>query len=296
MFEKAIEKALEFTRPLHTISRTYGGLVMPGTATLFFVNDNGVAVTCKHVLDLIPGADTINQTYLNFKEEKSRIANDSKFKRNINGLELKYKYNNETTVQLKNKFMNCFDKIEQITYHAHPTLDLAILEFKGFTKIMYTSHATFIKDSKNIKQGKYLCRTGFPFPEFNNFKHNPATDDIEWTEEGINASPSFPIDGIITRFVGDTTGKISGIEMSTPGLRGQSGGPLFDINGIVYGMQFATHHLHLGFDNKDTEIITNGKKSKVSNFPFLHVGRCIHVDEIKAFLTEHRIDFTEADQ
>jgi len=27
MFKKAIEKALEFTRPLHTISRTYGGLV-----------------------------------------------------------------------------------------------------------------------------------------------------------------------------------------------------------------------------------------------------------------------------
>ncbi|MEO5783811.1 MAG: hypothetical protein ABIQ07_11090, partial [Ginsengibacter sp.] len=82
MFEKAIEKALEFTRPLHTISRTYGGLVLPGTATMFFVNDNGIAVTCKHVLDLIPGADKINQTYLKFKEEKSRIANDSKFKRN----------------------------------------------------------------------------------------------------------------------------------------------------------------------------------------------------------------------
>ena len=295
MFEKAIEKALEFTRPLHTISRTYGGLVLPGTATIFFVNDNGVAVTCKHVLDLIPGADKINQAYSNFKEEKSRIANDGKFRRNLSGLELKYKYNNETTVQLKNMFMNCFDKIEAITCHAHPTLDLAILEFKGFTKIMYTAHAAFIKDSKNIKQGKYLCRTGFPFPEFNNFKHNPTTDDIEWTEEGINASPSFPIDGIVTRFVGDTTGKISGIEMSTPGLRGQSGGPLFDTNGIVYGMQFATNHLHLGFDNKDTEIIANGKKSKVSNFPFLHVGRCIHVDEIKAFLTEHKIAFTEAD-
>jgi|ERR1035437_63930 hypothetical protein len=295
MFEKAIEKALEFTRPLHTISRTYGGLVSPGTATLFFVNDNGVAVTCKHVINLIPSADNLNLTYSKFKEERNNLVKDNKYKRNLNGLELKYKYNNETTVQLKNLFMNCFDKIEQITYHIHPTLDLAIVEFKGFTKILYTAHANFIKDSKNIKQGKYLCRTGFPFPEFNNFKHNPDTDDIEWAQEGITASPSFPIDGIVTRFVGDTTGKISGIEMSTPGLRGQSGGPLFDANGTVYGMQFATNHLHLGFDNKDIEIIANGKKSKVSNYPFLHVGRCIHVDEIKAFLTEHKIAFTEAD-
>ena len=295
MFEKAIEKTLEFTRPLHTIARTYGGLVIPGTATLFFVNGNGVAVTCKHVVNLIPSADNLNQTYAKFKEEKNKLVNDAKFKRNLNGLELKYKYNHETTVQLKIKFMNCFDKIEQIVYHVHPTLDLAIVEFKGFTKTMYTSHAAFIRDSKNIKQGKYLCRTGFPFPEFNNFKHDPLKDDIEWTDGGITASPSFPIDGIVTRFVGDTSGKISGIEMSTPGLRGQSGGPLFDVNGTVYGMQFATNHLHLGFDNKDTEIINDGKKSKVSNYPFLHVGRCIHVDPIKEFLREHKIAFSEAD-
>ena len=295
MFETAIEKALEFTRPLHTISRTYGGLVSPGTATLFFVNDTGVAVTCKHVMNLIPTADNLNLAYSKFKEERNNLVKDNKYRRNLNGLEVKYKYNSETTVQLKNMFMNCFDKIEQITFHVHPTLDLAIVEFKGFEKIMYTAHANFIKDSKNIKQGKYLCRTGFPFPEFNNFKHNPDTDDIEWTQEGITASPSFPIDGIVTRFVGDTSGKISGIEMSTPGLRGQSGGPLFDVNGTVYGMQFATNHLHLGFDNKDIEIIANGKKSKVSNYPFLHVGRCIHVDKIKAFLTEHKINFTEAD-
>ena len=146
-----------------------------------------------------------------------------------------------------------------------------------------------------MKQGKYLCRLGYPFPEFNNFKHDPIKDDIEWTAEGISASPAFPIDGIITRFVGDTSGKISGIEMSTPGLRGQSGGPLFDVNGTVYGMQFATNHLHLGFDMKEKEIVSDGKKSKVSNYPFLHVGRCIHVDEVKTFLTEHKIVFTETD-
>ncbi len=294
MFEKAIEKTLEFTRPLHSISRTYGGLVMPGTATFFFVNDNGVAVTCKHVINLIPAADNLNATFSKFKEEKSKIANDGKFKRNLKGLELKYKYNNETTVQLKNNFMNCFDKIEQIVYHLHPTLDLAIMEFKGFTKKLYPSHATFINDSKNIKQGKYLCRIGYPFPEFNNFKHDSLKDDIEWTNEGNTGSPPFPIDGIITRFLGDTTGKITGIEMSTPGLRGQSGGPLFDVDGIVYGMQFATNHLHLGFDIKEREILNEGKKSKVSNFPFLHVGLCVHVDQIKEFLREHKIDFTES--
>lgn len=295
MFEKAIEKTSEFTRPIHSISRTYGGIVLPGTSTFFFVNDNGVALTCKHVLDLISAADVLNQTFNGFKEERNKIAKDGKFKKNLKGLELKYKYSNETTVQLKNNFINCFDKIDQIVYHAHPTLDLAILEFKGFTNKFYTSHASFIKDSKNIKQGKYLCRLGFPFPEFNNFKHNTSADDIEWTNEGNASSPTFPIDGIVTRFLGDGAGKVIGIEMSTPGLKGQSGGPLFDPNGTIYGMQYGTNHLHLGFDIMDREIVNDGKKSKVSNFPFLHVGLCVHVDAIKEFLTERKVAFTETD-
>jgi hypothetical protein len=294
MFESAIENVLKFTRPLHNITRTYGGLISPGTATFFFVNDAGVAVTCKHVSNLIPGAENLNQTFLKFKAERDKLPKDNKFNRNLQGLEAKYKYTKQATVQLKNNFLNCFDKIEQIVCHAHPTLDLAILEFKGFSKIFYTSYATFIKDSSAIKQGKYLCRTGFPFPEFNNFKYNPDTDDIEWTTSGNPNSPSFPIDGIITRFVGEpNAGGVIGIEMSTPGLRGQSGGPLFDVNGTVYGIQSATNHLHLGFDIKDKEIVHDGKKSKVSNYPFLHVGICVHVDKIKEFLTQHNIAFKE---
>jgi len=296
LFESAIENVLKFTRPLHTISRTYGGLISPGTSTFFFVNDKGVAVTCKHVLDLIPAAESINQGFVKFKAERDKLPRDSKFRRHLQGLEIKYKYNKETTVQLKNNFLNCFDKIDQIVCHAHPSFDLAILEFKGFNNIFYNSRATFIKDGKSIRQGKYLCRIGFPFPEFNNFKHKPDTDDIEWTNTGNPNSPSFPIDGIITRFVGgQITGDIVGIEMSTPGLRGQSGGPLFDSDGKIYGMQSATNHLHLGFDMKDKEIIHDGKKSKISNYPFLHVGICVHVDKIKDFLNEHKIEFAESD-
>ena len=295
MFESAIDNVLQFTRPLHTISRTYGGLILPGSSTFFFVNNNGVAITCKHVLDLIPAADNINQSYLQFKAERERIPKDGKYKRNLQGLEIKYKYNADSTIQLKNNFLNCFDTIKEITCHAHPTLDLAIMEFKGFNKIYYTSHARFIKDNNKIKQGKSLCRIGFPFPEFNNFKHNPDTDDIEWTNTGNPNSPSFPIDGIVTRFVGSNQNEITGIEMSTPGLKGQSGGPLFDTAGNIYGMQFATNHLHLGFDMKDIEIINNGKKSKVSNYPFLHVGICVHADKIKEFLHQHNINFSLAD-
>jgi hypothetical protein len=81
--------------------------------------------------------------------------------------------------------------------------------------------------------------------------------------------------------------------LSTPGLKGQSGGPLFTKEGIVCGMQFATNHLHLGFDMKNKEVISNGEKIRITNQPCLHVGYCIHANIIKQFLQEHGVKYYE---
>ena len=295
MFETAIETISSFTRPLHTVARYYSGLVVPGASTVFFVNDQGVAITCKHVANMIISADSVNQGYNNFRTERNRLPKDGKYPQYLKNLEQKYKYGKESMVQLKTNFRNCFDKIAKIDIHMHPTLDLAILEFKGFEKIFYRYHAVFLKDGSAIRQGKYLCRLGFPFPEFTNFRLNTETDNLEWTSEGKQQSPTFPIDGIVTRFLGDPNGgALTGIEMSTPGLRGQSGGPLFDVDGVIYGMQYATKHLHLGFDLNGKEIIDGGHKTQVSNHPFLHVGLCVHVNHIKEFLKQHNISFRES--
>lgn len=292
MFIKAIETVDQFTRPIHTITRTYGGLISPGTSTLFFVNEDGVAITCKHVIGLITQADQLKINFQNFKIERAKLPKDENYSVYLANLETRFNYKSETTIQIKNNFVNTFDNISNIIIHAHPTLDLAILIFEGFKKKFYNSYATFVKEPNKIKQGKSLCRLGFPFPEYNNFRHNPETDDIEWTKTGNPNSPKFPLDGIITRFGGDGKQIIS-IEMSTPGLRGQSGGPLFDTDGVVYGMQYMTSHLYLGFDINDLEIVKDGKRTKVSNSPFLHVGHCIHVDRIKEFLNLHNVKFYE---
>ena len=296
MFIKAIEDIQKFTRPVHTIVRYYGNdFATPGTGTFFFVNDQGMAITCRHIANNIINTDAINQRYGTIKKEKDSFGTkiDGKYKKQVAALEAKYGLvNQETVIQIKNTIMDSFDSITTIDCIAHPTLDLAILKFNGFSKILYSSHATFIKNSADIRQGKYLCRYGYPFPEFNNFRYDPVQDDIEYIPTGIVGTPAFPLDGIVTRHL--TDGKqIVGIEMSTPGLRGQSGGPLFDTNGFIYGMQYATNHLHLGFDMKNKEITSEGKKIRVTNQPFLHVGHCVHVDRIKEFLTQHHIHFEQ---
>jgi hypothetical protein len=58
-------------------------------------------------------------------------------------------------------------------------------------------------------------------------------------------------------------------------------------------MQSMTNHLHLGFDMKNQEMISGGKKIKITNQPCLHVGLCVHVDVIKEFLQTNGVKYYE---
>jgi len=243
---------------------------------------------------LIVNADAIYQNYRQFQSSKGSLARDKNGGNQLRQLEERYNLRAESMIRIRNSFHNCFDQFSEITIDMHPTYDLALLRFKNYNQKLYPAHAVFARDSSFIKPGRSLCRLGYPFPEFTNFRYNAQTDDIEWTETGRLSSARFPIDGIVTRLIADPNGTISGIEMSTPGLRGQSGGPLFDTHGLIYGMQSATRHLHLGFDIQDMEVLVNNRKTKVSNYPFLNVGLCVHVDVIKAFLRERGVKFYEA--
>jgi len=294
MFVNAIDEVAKFTRPIHTITRFYGEtIVNPGTSTLFFVNELGCAITCRHVMDFLGTREAINKQYSDFKAEKDTIGKNNKYNKRLKELEEKYKYKNEVIIQMKEQFVACTNEPAlRYRWINHPTYDLSIIIFEDFKNAAYESFAYFVKESSALKQGKFLCRLGFPFHEFTNFKYNEVNDDIEWTEEGITNAPRFPMEGMLTRNF-STDGKIWGLELSTPGLRGQSGGPLFDSNSNIAGVQSATHHLHLGFDMKNFEHKANGRTIKVSNQPFLHAGICVHVDIIKEFLKSNNIKYYE---
>ena len=294
MFVNAIEEVGRFTRPIHTISRNYNdNTVTPGAATLFFVNENGVAVTCKHVINVIGNRMAINEHYNKFRAEKTAIGRNNKYNQRIKALEEAYDYKPDALIQLKELFVGVTtEPTSSYRWIHHPVYDLTILIFDNFKNPAYQSYARFIKDSSILKQGKFLCRLGFPFPEFTNYRYDEATDDIEWTQTGQVETPRFPIEGMLTRHLMHER-TIFGLELSTPGLRGQSGGPLFTTDGLVCGMQSSTNHLHLGFDMKNFELKANGKTIRVNNQPFLNVGHCVHVDIIKDFLRQNNIKYYE---
>lgn len=262
MFVKSIENISRFVRPICFVERLNNDELISKTATLFFVNDEGVAITCKHVANTLINIDKLKNKKLENTDYKDAIIS----------------------------FTDCYEIINSIQYILHPYYDIAIIKINGIGKL-YDGHCTFLKDSFEIKQGKNLCRLGFAFPEFNNYKID-SDDKLVFTNKGNQNLPLFPIDGIITRLVRDENNTY-GIELSTPGFNGQSGAPLFDEKGIVYGMQYMTKHLHLGFDITNQEIRIGNSKKIIDNYPFVNLGQCLHVNIIKDFLKQNNIPFHE---
>lgn len=260
MFERAIEIAGNFTRPIFTILRKYGHKeIIPGSATIFFVNDDAWAVTTKAVAKVFLDASTIDKKYGEFSEERKVVPREK-----VDELANSYGYTNDTVAQLKVNFVGCVDIIKGVQCKLHPTLDLALVHFEGYERLGYSKSCVLLGQGSDAKPGKMLCRLGFPFPEFKNYFYDEEKDDIKWNKEGKANTPRFPLAGMVTRLVGGPEG-IIGIELENPGIKGQEGGPVFDERGVVYGLY-----------------------SGVSKYG---LGMCIHVDRIKEFLKKENVSY-----
>jgi len=293
MFIQAIETVAAFTRSIHTISRNYGSTVIqPSASTLFFVNSDGWALTCGHVAKQLLAAEQLTARRKKFLKELSAGASGKRGKQFLRKLEKKHGFNKNETYEVYNTFFNCIKGQLNVEIKIHEKLDVALIHFKGFNKLLCNSFPVFIKNGGSLKPGKHLCRLGFPFVEFTNFAYDSDADKIHWTTTGRKETPRFPIEGMITRHIVDNEGNVVGFELSTPGLRGQSGGPAFDTEGRIWGMQASTAHLDLDFDI-DQKVIRKGKAKMVSDYAFLHVGHCIHVDALKDFMQQHQVSFHE---
>jgi len=293
MFVKAIEEASHFTRAIHTITRNINTTeITPGSATLFFVNPEGWALTCGHVVQHLFGSDQLLKRKKDYLDELFKIKGIKNERQLRKEILKKYDYIKQPIYESYNRFMNCVIGDLQFEAFLHPNLDIALIHFINFTSLICDKYPVFAKDGKNLQQGKFLCRLGFPFPEFTNYNYNEKDDKIAWNDTGRIDSPKFPIEGMVTRHLVDNSGAIIGFEMSTPGLRGQSGGPAFDQEGIIWGMQAATNHLDLDFDVKQ-EVIRNGNKTRVEDHAFLHVGHCIHINALKEFMQIHNVKYNE---
>jgi len=271
MFSKAYEIVSNFMYPVIFSSRTIDKTVNSGLCAFIILNEEGWILTVAHVnLPLIEHGrhqQERKQFQQMIKSSKRKRANPPK--ENPKWIEwIAYWWGKDGT--------NLVDK------KINSDADLMIGRLEPYDSKMVKSYPTIKKHTDN-KFGRSLCRLGYPLYQINalfdennnNFKFPPNTFPI----------PRFPIEGIYTRdvdFVKPDGTKTKFIETSSPGLKGQSGGPIFDVDGNIWSIQSRTYHHPLGFNPKVNDIEEN---------QFLNTGVGPHPTVIVDFLNKNGIKF-----
>jgi len=169
-------------------------------------------------------------------------------------------------------------------------IDLGVGRLEPFDPGSIAAYPVMKNTSKTYEPGVSLCKLGYPFYDVP-VAWDSKTNKFTCTSPDL-AFPLFPIEGILTRFVRDPTlqGKqpyaLAQLETSSPGLRGQSGGPIFDTRGRLWGIQTATAHLPLGFE---PEFMEHGEIRRQQQF--LNVGRGVHGKTIQGLLNQLGVKF-----
>jgi len=181
----------------------------------------------------------------------------------------------------------CWDGASLVDVRPLPEADLIVGRIEPFDRAWVSNYPVLKDPSRNFAQGTSLCRIGFPFHQINTTFDAKKSAFI--VDPACLPPPYFPVEGIFTRHVAagktkDGKYDIKYIETSSPGLMGQSGGPIFDCHGTVWGIQSRTKHFPLGFSPR----IQRGDREIEEN-QFLNVGEGIHAEIIAAFLKDNGV-------
>ena len=289
MYKKSIKNNSKFIIPFIQGIKLYGkDDILSNVGTMIIVNENGTLLTCKHIADEIINANISQENYPKLLNKINNLNNKEKeeFEKNNNLTE-------ETCILSIINWMLDIKNETKIEIISHPLLDLAIIKLNGI-KLKKENYPIF--STKLPVQGQSVCKLGYAFPNIDIFEYNKEIENIIIKENSNLELPLFPIDGIVTRHINlNINNKQYNnvmFETSTPGLRGQSGGPIFSPEGLIYGIQSMTSHIDLEFDiNKE---VKRGNITKtISSTPFMNLGIGISSTEIIKFLEDNKIDFNK---
>ncbi|MBK8467026.1 MAG: trypsin-like peptidase domain-containing protein [Chloracidobacterium sp.] len=285
MFSNAYEVASAFTQPLVVGIRFFDGSVEGGLGSFVVLNDEGWIMTAAHNLSLPFAQEQHAKEIAAFNAENDRINADASIDSGLrNDLLSKLKPNPKWVTNVTIMFGAGQPKIEN--YAIFGNHDIAFLQIDRKELSGLTTYPK-IKDPADLKFGMSVCKLGFPFYPINiTFDEKKQMFDVP---PNLFPIPRFPIEGIYTRNL--VTGHSDGLdimwmETSSPGLKGQSGGPIFDSEGNICAIQSQNVTIPLGFVG---EVEING--SKVHENQFMNVGIGVHAATITSLLAKSGIKF-----
>jgi hypothetical protein len=281
MFADAYEIASEYTFPVVISSVDTKDECKAGIGSFVVVNADGWAITAAHVfkqaLDLQQSCAAVRE----HESRKSKIESDDLLSAKQKKMQLRGLRKPGAKAPKASSVLWCVQHTTvDLNVHLIPEVDLAVFKFEGLKLPKGFRPPEFKSSAKGLRPGTSLARLGFPFHEITP-TYDEARNEFN-LPPGALPIPRFPIEGIMTREVNISTARkcdypLQLIETSSPGLRGQSGGPIFDRSGAVWGIQSSTRHLPLGFAP------TYDKKTE---HQFLNVGLGTSVATILGLLDE----------
>lgn len=287
MFSNAYKLASCFTQPVVISIRFFDKTVECGCGAFIILNENGWVVTVAHLFE---SSFAFNQ----HAKEISEYDKELKALQQDQGLSVKQKKKKSDRLKRNPKWIinHSFwwgrDGVQLKDIKLLPEGDLAIGRLDPFDPKMITTYPA-IKNPTALNLGTSLCKLGYPFHKIE-ATFNETNNSFE-LGQGALPLPRFPIEGIYTRNIlagksKDGKYDLKFLETSSPGLRGQSGGPIFDIHGTIWAVQSRTVNLPLGFSPK---IKKNGKE--IEENQFLNVGVGVHPEVIVKFLNDNGVKF-----
>jgi hypothetical protein len=294
MFRDAYERACRFTEPVIDFCLTVEGECSAGLSALVIVNPDGWIVTAAHVVQSAAALAKADSDARAWETKRDAIKADTSLSakersRQLSGLgQPKKKFPRRAATRWGHHGSRLRD-IKLV-----PEVDLAVGRLDPFDPKWVAEYPVFKDPSKDFRRGASLCKLGFPFyrikPTF-----DEATQRFDIPPEMMTI-PFFPIEGIFTRGLlvpppdPAPPYPLMFVETSSPGLRGQSGGPTFDQNGVIWAIQSRTRHFPLEFS---PEVKERGQTHK--EHQFLNVGEGIHVETILGVFNELGIAHTMSD-
>lgn len=295
MFAKAYSIACQFTRPIVISYRQANGNCSAVIGTVVIINEEGWFVTAFHILKSIQDMSQSLAEYNRVLSIRKQIEDNTNLKHHERARQLNI--NKIPPNLITNYSIWCgHDGLQIGNLGGIPSIDLGVGKISNFDKALISVYPKFKDPSKPMEICRSLCKLGFPFHSIIPVFHQ-ATNSFE-LPAGSVPLPFFPIDGIFTRQVlsafpntpdNPRNYPLLLIETSTPGLKGQSGGPTFDVEGNIWAIQSQTRSYSLGFEANNANW-TQKQKEHYENEHF-HVGLGIHTQTIIGFLRENNIKF-----
>jgi hypothetical protein len=282
MFRLATALAREFTFPVVVSARRWDASVRSGPGAFIVLNADGWILTVAHLFDLARQHEVDRPQVERARKEIAGVESDTTLQPRRRTRELERLRARADRAWVTNiSYWWSSDAVRLVDLSVIPEVDLAVGRLDPYPPDFASSFPVFKNPGIEFHQGTSLCRLGFPFLQVDS-SFDEARNAFALSSYQL---PFFPVDGIFTRELDygrtkDGAHPILYMETTSPGLRGQSGGPIYDVQGRIWGLQSRTQHIPLGFDPK---ITVNGRE--MVEHQFMNLGQGVHPETIISVLT-----------